>query len=149
MSLNHFVVMGRISRDLEHRVVNNGSQVVAFTIVNNRKYGNSQRTLFIDCELWGNRVDTLMKYFKKGDVILAEGTLDTQKWETKDGQSRSKILLNIRDFHFPLSNKRRNDEEDLDHSGHSGRAAPRDEEPQEKDDDDIYGNGDDDDDIPF
>ncbi len=80
--------MGRITRDLEIRQTQSGTQVLSFSIAVDRapaKQGGERQTDFINCVAFGQRADFIARYFGKGRMICVEGNLKTGSYD-KDGQ---------------------------------------------------------------
>jgi single-strand DNA-binding protein len=98
--------MGNLTRDPELRYLQSGSAIVKFGLAVNRRYrkSNSQEweeeTTFVDVEGWGKRAETFNQYMNKGRPVFVEGRLRLDRWETKDGQKRSKLLVVMEDFQF-------------------------------------------------
>jgi single-strand DNA-binding protein len=127
---NRVVLMGNLTRDPELRYTPNGSAVASFAIAVNRRYKveneNREETSFFDIVFFGKRAETIAEYMKKGRPILVEGRLQQRRWETDDGQKRSKVEVVGENFQF-LGGR---DQE-------SSRPASGDSEPPEFDDSDI------------
>ena len=105
MAYNRVILLGNLTRDPETRVAGSGSVTNFSVAVNNTwtdKSGQRQeRANFIECEAWGQRGETIAKYFTKGRQILVEGSLRQDTWEDKDtGKKRSAIKVNIDQFSF-------------------------------------------------
>ena len=126
---NRVILMGNLTRDPELRYTPNGSAVVNFSIAVNRRYkvDNEKReeTSFFDIVFFGKRAETIAEYMKKGRPLLVEGRLQQRRWETDEGQKRSKVEVVGENFQF---------------MGGRGQDSPRpgsDSEPPEFDDSDI------------
>lgn len=89
-SFNKTILMGNLTSDPEIRTVGE-AEVVKYTIAVNSPWKKG-KTLFMDCDHW--RAGKVAAYLAKGTPVLVEGELDQQTWE-KDGQKRSKVLLNV------------------------------------------------------
>ena len=98
--LNHLSMQGRMVADPEVKNTNSGSQVVNFRIAWSEKYKDRENKCFLECKAFGTQAEFLGKYFRKGQEILVEGKLNTEEWETQDGQKRSKIVLLVSNLHF-------------------------------------------------
>lgn len=92
MDTNTVVIAGRLTREPESRQAGEHT-VVAFSIANN---GFKERVSFIDVEAWGTLGGIVTKHVGKGQRVVVTGELKQESWE-KDGQKRSKILVNARD----------------------------------------------------
>lgn len=86
--LNVITMVGRLTRDPELRKTNSGTQVGGFTIAcdDGRKGPNGEKqTIFMDCNIFGNQSDTLVKFFRKGNLIGVSGRLTSRKYVNKEG----------------------------------------------------------------
>ncbi|MCL1929820.1 single-stranded DNA-binding protein [Candidatus Saccharibacteria bacterium] len=106
MAFNKVILLGNLTRDPETRSTSGGASVTNFSVAVNEswvdKSGEKQeRTSFIECEAWGQRGETIAKYFTKGRQILVEGRLRQDTWEDKDtGKNRSAIRVAVDSFSF-------------------------------------------------
>ena len=101
---NNATLLGNLTRDPEMAQAGQ-YQVCRFGVAVNEKYGEKESVLFIDCEAWGKTGEMIAKYFKRGSKILISGELKLDRWESANGDKKSKIYLNVRSFSFPESKK--------------------------------------------
>ena len=96
MSFNKVIMAGRLARDPEKRISQDGKTFATFTIAVDRNYKKNE-TDFFDCVAFGNTADYLLSYVRKGYMILVEGTLQIDKWQDRNGvnHSKPKIIANI------------------------------------------------------
>jgi single-stranded DNA-binding protein len=88
-SLNQCNFVGNLTKDAESKMVGE-TEVAKYSIaVNNRK----GEVMYIDCDHW--RPGGVLPYLIKGTPVFASGEIDLQTWQ-KDGQTRSKLALNVR-----------------------------------------------------
>ena len=76
--LNHIVLMGRLTRDVELRTTQSGVSVASFTLACDRDFGGrdgEKETDFIDCVAWRSTADFAAKYFSKGRIAVVSGRL--------------------------------------------------------------------------
>ncbi len=78
MSLNLFVGIGRITKDLELKQLNGGKSLCNFTIAINRVY-EKDKADFINCVVWNKSAEYLVKYGSKGALVAVEGSLNIDK----------------------------------------------------------------------
>lgn len=103
--MNITILRGNLARDPELRVVNTGGKqtsVVNFTIAVSREYtkANGDRdkvASFINCEAWDTGAEIIGSSFKKGDLVLVEGSLRNDSWE-KDGVKHSSLKVRVNNF---------------------------------------------------
>jgi single-strand DNA-binding protein len=100
---NKVILIGNLTRDPELRYTPQGTSVCNFGLAVNRKYKQGEEmkeeVTFINIVVFGKQADTCGQYLNKGSSILVEGRLQERRWETEDGQKRSKheiVAQNIR-----------------------------------------------------
>jgi len=105
--MNIVVLKGNLTRDPEIKVVNTGngkqSSVVSLTIAVNRFFTKAngekaKESTFIPCEAWDTGAETIAKYCSKGDELLIEGCIKEDRWETPEGEKRSRLKIRINNF---------------------------------------------------
>ena len=89
--INLAILTGRLTSTPELRNTQNGVAVCSFTIACERKYksGEDRQTDFINIVAWRSAADFVYKYFKKGQMIAIEGSIQTRKYQDKDGNNRT------------------------------------------------------------
>ena len=94
-SLNTVALVGRAGRDPEVRYFDNGSSVATFTIAVDgwSKDAGERNTSWVDCKAWGKTAQTVADYVRKGSLIGVTGRLEQERWETKAGEKRSKLVV--------------------------------------------------------
>ena len=116
-NFNNVTLLGNLVADVELKEISDNNTVGKFRLAVNRKYNTKSGekrsdTLYIDCEMWGQRANALSKYTKKGDPLLVNGYLKQETWESKEGEKRSKILASVQEFEF-ISNKGQSESGDM------------------------------------
>ena len=140
MNVNKVMLIGRVTRDVEFKELENNS-LAKFSLVTNEKYkgkdGQTQeKATFVDVTAWGKTAEVLNKYVNKSDLLYVEGKLNQETWEDKEtGAKRSKISVTAQNI--ALAPKALN-------SG--GQAAESSSQPSQTP---AHAEVGDDDDIPF
>ena len=100
---NKVILIGNLTRDPEMRYTPQGTSVCNFGIAVNRKYKQGdemkEEVTYINVVVFGKQADTCGQYLNKGKSVLVEGRLQERRWETEEGQKRSKhevVAENIR-----------------------------------------------------
>ncbi|MCK5505117.1 MAG: single-stranded DNA-binding protein [Thermodesulfovibrionia bacterium] len=100
---NKVILIGNLTRDPELRYTPQGTSVCNFGIAVNRKYKQAEEVkeevTFINIVVFGKQADTCGQYLNKGSAVLVEGRLQERRWETEEGQKRSKhevVAQNVR-----------------------------------------------------
>ena len=85
--LNSCAFMGRLVKDPELRYTGNNVPVTTFTLAVERDIGEKQ-TDFIDFVAWRQTAEFITKYFVKGKMMAVLGSLQSRKWQDKNGNNR-------------------------------------------------------------
>ena len=91
---NRVILIGNLTRDPEVRYTPQGTSVCNFGIAVNRKFKQGdeakEEVTFINIVVFGKQADTCGQYLNKGSSVLVEGRLKENRWETEEGQKRSR-----------------------------------------------------------
>ena len=101
--LNILVIQGRLTRDPEIRSTKNGSTVAGFTLAVDRDWqpgGSEKQTDFIDCSAWRSTAGFVERNFRKGQLVVVKGRLESRKWQDRDGNSRVNWECQVDDCWF-------------------------------------------------
>ncbi|MBR3869640.1 MAG: single-stranded DNA-binding protein [Clostridia bacterium] len=101
--LNTVILMGRLTADPELRTTNTNLSVLSFSVAVDRSYqsqGQERQTDFINCVAWRQNADFISKYFRKGQMIAIEGSIQTRSYEDKSGNKRTafEVIVNRASF---------------------------------------------------
>lgn len=86
--INSVILMGRLIADPELRQTQNGTAVTSFAVAVERRFQREQ-TDFINVVAWKQTAEFVEKYFKKGAMIALRGSIQTRKYEDKNGNKRT------------------------------------------------------------
>jgi single-strand DNA-binding protein len=93
--INRVVLVGRLTRDAELKYSNNGLAICAFSVAVNssRKQGDEwvEEANFFDVTVFGRQGEAIQRYLVKGQQVAVDGRLKQDRWQTQDGQNRSKV----------------------------------------------------------
>lgn len=88
-SFNSVIIMGHLTRDPESRTFPSGTVKcdVCVAVNEKTKKGNEwvDEPSFISVVLWNRSAELAQEYARKGDLVLIEGRLKQERWETPDG----------------------------------------------------------------
>lgn len=101
--LNVIAVMGRLVADPELRKTPNDISTTTFTIACERSYassGGERQTDFIDIVAWRRNAEFACKYFRKGQLVAVNGSLQTRTYEDKSGNKRKVYEIVADNLHF-------------------------------------------------
>lgn len=109
MYINEVTLYGRLTRDVELKVLPNGTPVANFSIATTRTWkgekSQEEETEFSNIVFYGKRAEVLARYVFKGHTIYVRGRLKTRDWE-KDGVKHYRTEIVGEDFKFGDGNPR-------------------------------------------
>ncbi|MFJ4284033.1 single-stranded DNA-binding protein [Paenarthrobacter nicotinovorans] len=95
-------VIGNLTNDPELRWTNSGSAVANFTIASTPRTFDRQanewkdgETLFLKASVWRETAENVAETLKKGMRVIVEGRLKSRSYETKEGEKRTVIELEV------------------------------------------------------
>ncbi len=100
--LNRAILMGRLAADPELRQTPSGVNVATFRLAVNRTY-NREQTDWIDIVAWRQQAEFVSKYFKKGQLVAVEGSIQTRNYEDRNGNKRVAVEVVADQVHFAES----------------------------------------------
>ena len=86
--VNRVVLAGRLVKDPELRKTNSDISFATFTLaVDNRvkEADGTRGTLFIDCRVFRDQAENLVKFTRKGSMIAVDGSLNQRNFVRQDG----------------------------------------------------------------
>ena len=86
--MNKVILMGRLTKDPEIRYTQNNTPVCNFTLAVDRRFSKDKQADFINCQAWQKTAEFISKYFQKGSMIAAVGSIQTRTWEDSEGKKR-------------------------------------------------------------
>jgi single-strand DNA-binding protein len=103
-NFNKVMLMGNLTRDVELRTTQGGTQVAKLGMAINRKWTQNgetkESTCFVDMTAFGRQAEVLAQYVGKGSPLFVEGRLEYSTWEGQDGQKKNKLEVVIENFQF-------------------------------------------------
>ncbi len=97
-------LIGRMTRDPELVAVSQTAQKCNFSVAVNRVFGKGEarreEVSYFDIEAWGRLGEIVHQFGAKGKQLAVTGELIQQRYTNKDGEKRSKIVVNAREVQF-------------------------------------------------
>ncbi|MEU9547237.1 single-stranded DNA-binding protein [Streptomyces mirabilis] len=97
-------VIGNLVDDPELRFTSAGVAVARFTVASTpRTFDRETNTwrdgeaTFMDCSAWRQLAENLAGSVSKGARVVVAGRLRTDRWETPEGEKRSRMVLEVDD----------------------------------------------------
>lgn len=106
--LNKCVIMGRLTAAPELKNTSNGTAVVSFTLAvdrDNSGKDKEKQTDFISCVAWRHTAEFISKYADKGNMAVVSGSLQSRKWEDRDGGKHTTWEIISDNFYFAESKR--------------------------------------------
>ena len=92
--VNRVVLVGRLVKDPELRKTASDISVATFTLaVDNavKEQDGTRGSLFIDCRVYRDQADNMVKYTRKGSKVAVDGSLNQRNFTRQDG-SKGKVI---------------------------------------------------------
>lgn len=108
--LNKAILMGRLTRAPELRYTQSNLPVVSFTIAverNRAAQGQEKQTDFIDIVAWRKTAEFVSQWFTKGQMIIVVGSIQSRRWQDKNGNNRTSIEVVADEVQFGETKKAR------------------------------------------
>ena len=106
--MNHVVLVGRLTKDLELRyIAGNGTPVANFVLAVDREFtgkDGKKETDFLNIQVWGKSAENCANYIGKGSLVAVQGSIIIEKYE-KDGERRTFTKINANKVQFLNSKK--------------------------------------------
>ena len=98
--MNKCILMGRLTRDVELRQTQGGVPVASFSVAVARRFQKDE-TDFINCVAWRQTADFIGRYFRKGQNIGLNGSIQTRTYQDKDtGKNRTAFEVVVNNAYF-------------------------------------------------
>ncbi|TSI11300.1 single-stranded DNA-binding protein [Brevibacterium aurantiacum] len=95
-------VVGNLTADPELRFTPNGDPVANFTIASTPRMFDRQSnefkdgaTLFLRCSAWKKLGENIAESLQRGSNVVAQGRLKQRDFETKEGEKRTVVELDV------------------------------------------------------
>lgn len=110
---NKIILVGYLTRDIEIRHSNTGSNISILGVASNTKFKKQDGTIvedvcFIDVKFFGKNADIASQFLKKGSKVLIEGRLAYETWTDNENKKKSKHSIFGEKLLF-MDNKSKND----------------------------------------
>ena len=91
---NKVILVGNLTRNPELRYTPSGTPVASFGMAVNRRFRQGEElkeeVCYIDIVVFGKQAEHCGQYLSKGNGVIVDGRLQQRRWESEDGQKRSK-----------------------------------------------------------
>ncbi len=88
--MNSICLMGRLTGDPELKTTQSGVSLTNFSVAVDRRSKDQERqTDFINCVAWRYTAEFITRYFRKGQRIAVQGSLQSRSYTANDGSKRT------------------------------------------------------------
>lgn len=113
ISENRVTLCGKAVKDPVFNKTNSDKSVCKVILVVEKKIGHMTRADFIPIALWGKKADVANEIIRKSDMVMVTGSIAQERWETKNQEKRSRIVVQAEKFWvIPNDNDYVDDNED-------------------------------------
>lgn len=109
MTANTLTITGNLTADPELRFTPSGAAVANITVAHTpRKFNRDTEewedgeTTFVRGSIWRGYAENVAESLSKGDPVIVTGALRQRSYETKDGDERTVLELELEDVAVPL-----------------------------------------------
>lgn len=117
--LNSVILMGRLTANPELKTTASNISVTSITLAVERNT-KDRTTDFIDVVAWKNTAEFVSRYFKKGQLVAVQGSLQVRSYEDKNGNKHRVYEVQAEQMFF--AERKTNDERS--DAGGNRSAAP-------------------------
>ena len=107
--MNHVVLIGRLTKDVELKYIQGtGTPVANFAIAVDREFtgkDGKKEVDFIDIQVWGKSAESCSNYIGKGSLVGIQGSIRIDLYQNKEGENRKITRVNANRVQF-LDTKR-------------------------------------------
>jgi len=109
-SVNKVILIGNLGKDPEVRTMNNGGEVVSFSIATSENWNDKasgerkEKTEWHNIVIFNENLGRIAKqYLRKGSSVYVEGQLQTRKWTDQNGNDRYTTEVVLQRFRGELT----------------------------------------------
>ena len=95
-------IIGNLTNDPELRFTPSGAAVANFTVASTPRTFDKQanewkdgETLFMRCSVWRDAAENVAESLQRGTRVLVSGRLKSRTYETKEGEKRTVVELDV------------------------------------------------------
>jgi single-strand DNA-binding protein len=95
-------IIGNLTNDPELRFTPSGAAVANFTVASTPRTFDRQsnewkdgETLFMRCSVWRDAAENVAESLQRGTRVLVSGRLRTRSYETKEGEKRTVVEMEV------------------------------------------------------
>ncbi len=104
--------IGNLGRDVERQYTNSGKMVANASMAVETGWGDRKNDMWLKLIVWGEEPSKrFMDFCQKGTRAFVSGSLSQESW-TKDGETKTQLVLTVKDFRVLSKGKSREEQEE-------------------------------------
>ncbi|MFI0434756.1 MAG: single-stranded DNA-binding protein [Parachlamydiaceae bacterium] len=108
---------GHLGKDPETRFTPSGQKVTSFNIATNHRKGKEDVTIWVRVTVWGDRLDKMISYLKKGSAVVVTGRMNPPAiYQDKEGRTQVNLEVTAEMIEFSPFGKSDRPNEGQSHS---------------------------------
>ena len=87
--INQVTLVGRLTKDPDLRITQEGISVTNVTVAVNRPFRNQHGEIgadFVQCTLWKRTAENTVQYCRKGSLVGITGRIQTRYYDNQEGK---------------------------------------------------------------
>ena len=97
--MNKILIIGRLTKDAALRYTSDGKEVLDINLAVDDGFGESKKTIWFRCSLWGKRAVSLEQHLTKGTQVYIEGRLNHQEGNPRVwGEGKASFEVFVQDI---------------------------------------------------
>ena len=100
MDYSKATIIGRLARDPSFKMTQSGMAICEITVAVNTFFRGEKTASFFDVVAFGKTAEIVNEKTRKGDEVLVDGELKIDRFETKAGEKREKIVISASTVRF-------------------------------------------------
>jgi single-strand DNA-binding protein len=94
-------IAGHLGKDPEVRFTPSGQKVTSFTLATNHRKGKEDVTIWVRVTVWGDRLDKVISYLKKGSAVVVIGKMNPpSSYVDKEGKTQTSLEVTAEMIEF-------------------------------------------------
>ena len=90
--------IGRVERDPQLHLTQDGTPVASFSLVVNTKRCVQDITVWLFCYAWGSQAETIERSVAKGSMLFVQGHFTPHQYLTEDGKQEVSLEVTVETF---------------------------------------------------
>ncbi len=85
------LVVGNLGSDPSVGFTPSGMKITSFSVASNNKRQGKEETTWVKIIVFGDHLDKMISYLKKGSSVMVSGSMQHNKWTDKEGREQTTL----------------------------------------------------------